>query len=260
MVAKRGGNVHLLTWTGSNWNLWQDIGAPAAGIATDHPDPTIVASAPGRLDVFVKGGDSKLWQTQSTNGGATWSAWVKPVGDEGVLQSSPDATSRGPGLIDVYVIGTDNSIYQRFFDGTSWNAFWLWHGQPSAGTSGHPATISPDGVREDVFVRGGDGRLWQKTWTGTDWSSWVRPVGNEGELASAPDVTSWDPNTIVVFALGTDARMYALPFGTGGWGAWVRLAGHGDVFTSAPGADARGPQRFDVFGRGTDGVLYQIWQ
>jgi hypothetical protein len=126
-----------------------------------------------------------------------------------------------------------------------------------------PASVSRDGVHVDVFVRSIDNKLWQKSWDGFAWSNWFQPVGRDGTLASSPDVTSWDNDTIVVFTIGTDGHMYALPFGTGGWGTWIRLAGGNDVFPmdqGSPGADSRGPGRFDVFGRGTDNRLYQIWQ
>ena len=259
VVTSRNGNVQTTFWNGSAWSAYADLSKPLFGY---KGDPTIVSWAPGRLDVFARGGDDKLWQRFSTNGGASWSDWIKPVGDNGTLASPPDASTRGPNTIDVWVLGTDNNVYQLWWDGVTWNG-WLGQGRPSGpGISGgsHPTAISRDGTRVDVFARGGDNKLWQKTWSGFDWSSWVQPVGDAGTLGSSPDATSWDTTNLVVFIVGTDQHMYALPFGTGGWGAWVRLAGQNANFTDNPGAASRGPSRFDAFGRGTDGLLYQIWQ
>jgi hypothetical protein len=268
VVVNRNGSVYDATWTGSNWTDYKLVGAqPNAGAPPVgyKGDPTIASWAPGRLDVFVRGGDDKLWQSFSTDGGSTWSAWLQPVGVDGTLASSPDVSSRGPNRLDVFVLGTDGAIYQRFWDGTQWNGAWLNQGVPAASVhdNSEPASVSRDGVHVDVFVRSIDNKLWQKSWDGFAWSNWFQPVGRDGTLASSPDVASWDNDTIVVFTIGTDGHMYALPFGTGGWGTWIRLAGGNDVFPvdqGSPGADARGSGRFDVFGRGTDNRLYQIWQ
>ena len=260
VVTDRNGTLNETAWTGSGWTGYTDLGNPPSG--TYQGDPTIVSWAPGRLDVFVRGADNKLWQRFSTDAGQTWSDWVKPVGDDGTLASSPDASTRGAGRLEVFVLGTNGRIYQRFYDG-AWNDTWLDQGAPGAvdiAPGSHPTAVSRDGVRVDIFVRSFDNRLWQKSWDGTQWSDWFRPVGASGTLASSPDVASWDDTNLVVFTLGTDGHLWALPFGTGGWGDWVRLAGSGDVFVDNPGATSRGLNRFDVFGRGTDGLLYQIWQ
>jgi SpoIID/LytB domain protein len=127
-VVTRGSSGFVWSfWNGSAWSAWTSLGSPPAGAAGD---PTVVSWAPGRLDVFVRGGsDNRLWQIFSTDGGATWSAWIKPFGDDGTLASSPQAESRGPGRLDVWVTGTDNQIYQHFYDG-QWNASWLSMGRP----------------------------------------------------------------------------------------------------------------------------------
>ena len=205
--------------------------------------------------------DDKLWQRFSLDGGASWSTWIKPIGDNGTLASPPDASTRGPNTLDLWVQGTDGNVYQAWWDGVQWNG-WLSQSKPSAGVAAgsHPTAASRDGTRVDLFARGGDNTLWQKTWSGFDWSSWTQPVGSAGTLASSPDATSWDTTNLVVFILGTDGHMYALPFGTGGWGAWTRLSVASAIFTDNPGAASRGPGRFDAFGRGTDGRLYQLWQ
>ena len=258
VVTSRNATVQSTFWNGSSWSSWADLAKPGVGY---KGDPTIVSWAPGRLDVFARGGDDKLWQRFSLDGGASWTDWIKPVGDNGTLASPPDASTRGPNTLDIWVQGTDGNIYQLWWDGVTWNG-WLGQGKPTTpgvAAGSHPTAISRDGTRVDVFVRGGDNKLWQKTWSGFDWSSWVQPV-TEGTLNSSPDATSWDTTNLVVFILGTDQHMYALPFGTGGWGSYVRLSTSSANFTDNPGVTSRGPSRFDAFGRGTDGILYQIWQ
>ena len=254
-VVVRGTDGFYWTyWNGSAWTGWAGLGAPPGGALGD---PTVASWSPGRLDVFVRGADDKLWQRFSDNGGANWSPWIKPLGDDGVLASAPEVSSRGPGLLDVFVRGTDGNVYQRYYD-RDWNPFWLSQGQPPVGTRGEPATASQDGGRVDIFVRGGDDKLWQRSWNG-GWSAWVQPVGNDGTLASSPEATSWGTGNLLVFVRGTDDGIYTLRFG-GAWGGWMRLGGQGDVTPSAPGATSRGANRYDMFVRGTDDKVYQIWQ
>ncbi|MDQ3978618.1 MAG: hypothetical protein M3314_03575 [Actinomycetota bacterium] len=257
-VVVRGDSGFLWTyWAGSGWSNWVSLGSPPPG---GVGDPAIVSWSPGRLDVFVRGGDDKLWQRFSDSGGATWSGWLQPVGDDGVLASAPEVSSRGPGLLDVFVRGTDGNIYQRWWDGGSWNPFWVTHGQPPVGTRGEPATASQDVDHSDLFVRGGDDKLWQRSWSWqSGWSDWFQPVGNEGVLASSPDAASWGTGNLLVFVRGTDWGMYLLRYG-GGWGGWARIGGSADVTEHTPGVTSRGSNRYDMFVRGTDSRVWQLWQ
>jgi SpoIID/LytB domain protein len=256
VVVKGTDGFYWTSWTGSTWTGWVGLGSPPGGPVGD---PTVVSWAPGRLDVFVKGADSKLWQRFSENGGATWSGWLKPIGDDGVLGSAPEASTRGPGRLDIFVVGIDNIVYQRFFDGR-WNGSWLGQGRPTAGISGDPTSASWDGTRVDIFVRGGDDKLWRRFWDGSAWSAWSQPVGNSGVLASSPDATSSGAGNLQVFIRGTDGGVYRLLF-NGAWGGWTRLAAAETNAVDGPGATSRGPGRFDVFFRGAgDNRAYQIWQ
>ena len=257
-VVVRGTNGFYWTyWTGTGWTGWAPLGSPSSGA---DGDPAVVSWAPGRLDVFVRGAnDGKLWQKFTDNGGASWSDWLKPVGDDGVLASAPEVSSRDRGLLDVFVRGTDGNVYQRWWDGGRWNDFWVSHGQPPSGTKGEPGTASQDVGHSDLFVRGGDDKLWQRAWNGQGWSSWFQPVGNNGTLASPPEATSWGPGNLLVFVRGTDNGMYALRY-SGSWGGWTRIGGLGDVTENTPGATSRGPNRYDMFVRGTDSKVWQLWQ
>ncbi|MCA1691515.1 MAG: SpoIID/LytB domain-containing protein [Actinobacteria bacterium] len=239
-VVVRGTNGFYWTfWNGSGWSNWTGLGSPPTGL---DGDPTVVSWASGRLDVFVRGAtDGKLWQTFSDNGGANWSPWLKPVGDDGVLAGA-----------------TDGAIYQRFYEG-AWNDRWLLQGSPPPGVQGDPATASRDSSRVDLFVRGGDDKLWQKSWDGAQWSGWSQPVGANGVLASSPDATSWDAGNLLVYVRGTDGGIYFVRFGNG-WAPWSRLGSAGDVIQDGPGATSRGAGRFDVFVRGTDNRGWQLWR
>ncbi len=77
---------------------WESLG----GALTSPPGATSWAS--GRLDVFARGTDNKLWHKWFENG---WSDW-ESLG--GRLTSGPAAVSWGDGRIDVFARGTDNKL------------------------------------------------------------------------------------------------------------------------------------------------------
>src|SRR5262249_18019233 len=83
------------------WNGWESLGAPPVGAVGD---PAVVSWAPGRVDVFVRGGDNRLWQTYRPTPTSFFSPWIKPVGDFGFLGSGPEVSSRGPGLLDLFTL------------------------------------------------------------------------------------------------------------------------------------------------------------
>jgi hypothetical protein len=244
-------------WTGSSWTGWRGLGPPPGGLV-DGSRASVASWAPGRLDVFARGGDGDLWQRFSVDGGASWSTWIRPVGDDGDLASAPHVNVLSGQRLDVYVLGTDGQVWERYWDGTAWNPGWIPHGAPAPGVVGPPTSVSHDGNQVDVFVRGGDDRLWQRHWDGSDWSQWFRPVGDAGTLDSPPDAASWSPGTVLVAVRGTDGGIWVLSRGAV-WGEWARLGGAHDRIIGSPGAASRGFERFDVFGRGTDDLLYQVW-
>jgi hypothetical protein len=231
---------------------WVYLGAPAGGV---RGDPGAVSWAPGRLDLFARGADDKLWQRFSEDGGATWSGWLRPVGTDGVLASGPEVISRGPGRLDVYVGGTDGQVWSRSWGGAGWSPVWRSHGAPPGGMVGEPAAVSWDGFRVDLFVRGADDRLWQMFEFPI--STWSQPPGLEsGRLASSPGVTSWGPGHLAVVVRGTDGGVY-LAEHRGDWGPWRRLGSGSNVIVGAPAATSRGFGRFDVLARGTDDLVYR---
>jgi hypothetical protein len=259
-VVVRGSDNQL--WrssiTGGSMSAWSPLPQLPGGI---KGEPTIVSWQAGRLDVFVRGPDDKLWQTFLLPGSEDFQPWLKPVGDQGMLASSPEATVRNPGRLDVFVQGTDGHVYQRFWEATSWNSEWIGHGLPSGGTvvGDQPAATWSSPSRVDIFVRGSDDKLWQRTWNGSAWSGWARPVGTLGTLDSTPEATSYPPSAternIAVFTRGTDGGVWGIDFTAAGWGNWVRFGQPGDRIEGSPGATSRG-QRLEVFGRGTDNQAY----
>jgi hypothetical protein len=123
----------------------------------------VVSNSPGKIDVFVRGGDSAIWRRTWTT---SWSAWTS-VG--GLSSSTPAVVSRGNNRLDLFVRGTDGQIYHRANDGA------VWSGPSSLGgtTASAPAAVAASANRIDLWVRGVDNGLQHKVWQpGTGWSAW----------------------------------------------------------------------------------------
>ena len=217
------------------WQGWTSLGAPPVGAVGD---PAIVAWAAGRLDVFVRGGDGRLWQTYRPTVGSFFSPWIKPVGDDGILASGPEVSSRGPGQLDVFVVGTDGSVYQRVYNG-AWNFGWIGLGKPATvGLSGEVSSASPVGSsRVDLYARGTDQKLWSKSWDGANWGPWRQPAGNDGVLASPPEaVAALGDTTTMVFVRGTDNQVWSNTFTPTSSSGWQRQGDADHTIRDTPSA------------------------
>lgn len=113
---------HLLHWYrgGGEDDAWSgpvDLG----GFATTPP--TAVSLAPGRLDVFVRGGDGGLWHRGRSGGAAAdpagererWAAWQR-LGGPTSIRGRPHAVSAGAGRADVFAWGTDGTLLRATWD------------------------------------------------------------------------------------------------------------------------------------------------
>ncbi|MDB9506312.1 hypothetical protein PN502_04210 [Microcystis aeruginosa CS-338/01] len=210
---------------------WETLG----GHLTSGPD--VCSWAPGRLDVFVRGGDDALYHRYFEN---SWSDW-ESLG--GVLTSDPSAVSWGNGRIDVFARGGDNALYHKYFE----NGWSDWESLGGHLTSG-PDVCSWAPGRLDVFVRGEDAALYHKYFE-NGWSDW-ESLG--GVLTSDPSAVSWGNGRIDVFARGGDNALYHKYF-ENGWSDWESLGG---VLTSSPDASSWAAGRLDIFVRGGDNALY----
>ena len=252
-VLGTDGGIWWTSRPSQGWTGWSTIGAPPVGAVGV---PAAVSWAPGRLDVFVRGGDNKLWQRFSLDGGVSWSAWFQPVGADGTLASSPHVVSWAADRLDVFVLGTDGQIYSRTYAG-GWSPFWQGLGAPAAGIAGRPTAASWGAGRLDLFVTGGDSRLYRRSYS-NGWSGWGQPPGTEsGVLTAPPAAASWGSNQVAVFVRGTDGGLYWANFYQGYWSGWMRLGNPNDAFRGQPSATSRGCQQLEVFVQGTDDRCYQ---
>jgi hypothetical protein len=260
-VFVTGADDHL--WWATEHTDWTALGAPPVRIVGD---PAAVSWGGDRIDLFVRGGDNRLWQDWTDCGGCRWSGWFKPLGNSGTLASSPTATSWGVGRIDVFVRGTNGLVYQVYWATAAWNGAWLPRGGPSPGMAdSRPGAASPGPNQVDLFVQGADSRLWQSFWTGTAWTGWFQPPGTaSGVLASAPSVAPWGAGPLgagrqlTVFVRGTDGRAYQTTWDAG-WSQWAALGTPQNFIVGAPGVVTSMQEQPYVVARGTDNRCYAFF-
>jgi Repeat of unknown function (DUF346) len=192
-VFARGPNNELLhTWWSTTWSgQHESLGHPPTGPLTEAP--AVASWGPGRLDVFVRGSDNRLWQKSCeipTSGqnevcdGNDWSGWQSPPIGGGALGSAPAAVSWGLGRIDVFTRGTDSGLYHVSFDGGNWGPGWA----PLGGkTYEAPAVASRGAGRLYLFVRGTDGILYRQRFANGVWDgSWEGRGGRNARFKGSP--------------------------------------------------------------------------
>ena len=236
--AEAGGQVFVPSLnTIRSFNMtWTSLG----GTAASGPDASSWGSS--RVDVFVEGNDSALWQ--KTWNGSAWSTWSS-LG--GILTADPGAVSWGPNRIDVFARGRDGALWRRAWDGTTWLPWEGLGGQLIGG----PDVASWGTNRLDVFVTGTDHRLWHRAWDGTKWWPWDSPGGY---LTSSPSAVSWASGRIDIFGRGSDNQLWHNAWTGTAWYGWQPLGG---LLASSPDAASCASGRLDVVVLGTDQVLWR---
>jgi murein DD-endopeptidase MepM/ murein hydrolase activator NlpD len=271
LVARgKDGHVYNKVWdqsTGAWWpgqTEWADMGGTMAS------SPVAVVWGPGRLDVFARGQDgrvyNKVWE-QSRGGWWPGQTEWKDLG--GAMADSPSAVAWGPGHIDLVARGKDGHVYNKVWDQST--GAW-WPGQTEWADIGGTMASSPvvrtwGPGRLDVFARGQDGRVYNKVWEqsrGGWWPSQTEWADVGGTMADSPVAVTWGPGRMDLFARGQDGRVYNKVWeqSRGGW--WPSQTGWADLgggVTDSPAAVAWGPGHLDLVARGKDGHLYnKVWQ
>jgi hypothetical protein len=90
------------TFANGSWVNWHSLGGPIGSA----PSPVSLGS--GRLAVFVRGTDGRLW-ARLFNG--SWAGWTDAYAGGRILGSEPAAVARTGGMVDVFIRGTDGAVW-----------------------------------------------------------------------------------------------------------------------------------------------------
>ena len=206
-------------------------------------------NAPGRLEVFARGGNQALynkWQTAPSNG---WSGW----GSLGGWIDRLSVNQNADGRLEVFVRGGDRALWHK------------WQVTPGGGWSGWASqggwidmltTARNTDGRLEVFARGSDAAIWHKWQTAPNngWSGWASLGGWIDRLAMGQNADG----RLEIFARGSDQAVWhkwqTAP--SNGWSGWASLGGWIDLLAIGKNADGR----LEIFARGSDGAVWHKWQ
>jgi hypothetical protein len=109
------------TSVGGDWSRW--VAVPGHG-GTLTTDPTVCSQADGRLEVFVRGQDSAVWQTGQIDE-LNWSSWSSLGGvSMGKIACALNHSSDGtPTTLELFGVGTNFQAWHTWQ--TSPNGGWL---------------------------------------------------------------------------------------------------------------------------------------
>jgi hypothetical protein len=238
---------------------WRSLGgvlnsAPAAG-----------ANADGRLEVFARGTDDRIWHLsqQRVDAPTEFSGWEMLAGDT-TFTGMPAVTRNHWSKLELFARGRDRSLWHRWQNDPNVRASAQWSLWSSLGgqLDSDPTVATNNDGRLEVFAVGTDGRAYHiyQRWFdlfGAPWSGWEALGARRftGRIAAERDGTG----CLFAFARSRDdASVWWARQTTpsGPWTDWASTGGLGGEPALARNADGR----LEVTLRGTDGKIWHQWQ
>ena len=238
-----GGYALNVLYTASDGSVWVIQGAgslavPYGGRLIGAPAPLYIGGADDAILNFGRGTDSQLWYNRTTTG---FSQPYSPLG--GRLTSKPGAASLGGNAYAVFVRGTDGAVWERMFNGSTWNNWQRLGGQVLAGTGPTAAYFTASGHLY-VAVVGTNHQIYLKLANGP---GGFFSIG--GQSTADPALTAVSSNTLAVFCRGTNGAGYYTRFTiAGGAAGWQSMGGKLTTGLSATSS----PSTTYTFGLGTN--------
>jgi hypothetical protein len=227
-----------------NWKA-EDIGIKVKGA------PAVSSWKEGRLDVFVRGTDDKLYHRVYENDGWLGTKWTD-LSEGKVIEQSPGAASWGPNRIDLFAVWNKEVHHKASQDG-NWAP---WTENLAGATNDAPAAASWKSLRVDVLIRTTDNFMSRQYWD-AHWRGWENIGGQSKTLKSAPAAAATAFNRIDCFALGSTDHLFHTWYQDAKQEQWAEIDTL--AFKDAPAVVSGGINtnagRADVFVRGTDDLL-----
>lgn len=243
-VRGTDGAIYYTVGRADRFSAWTPL---PGGLAVSAP--TAVSWDGSRIDVFVVGTDSALWQTITTvdsQGQPTgWSAWYR-LG--GVLASAPSVASVDVGVLSLAARGTDSGLWQLTFDGASWSP-WMSLGGVSALA---PSMEAISAAQYLLRVVATDGTIWARALarTGGAAGPWTGSGLPSSRTPSVSGSTLWARPSGVLSAVNTAGSLVQVR------GAGPHQVNLGGLMTSATATVEWPDSRVTTFGRGSDFALW----
>ena len=170
--------------------------------------------APYRVDCFA-GSQGNLLHRYSNDNGTNFSDWETLGSPDGLsMQAAPAAVARGPKLLDCVAWFSDGFLWQKSWNGTSWQP---WTQIPLRKVIGQPGLCSWAPNRLDIMVLNSNSQMSHMFSLdgGTTWQDGAnlgKPRGRT-TIFSSPTAISWGPNRIDCFVIGSDYNLWHVWWG-----------------------------------------------
>ncbi|WP_406443666.1 glycoside hydrolase family 27 protein [Streptomyces sp. NBC_00631] len=237
----RGPHGSLVERTGGRT---KDLGGPAQGKILGQP--AVYASADGRIDVFVRGADSRAYRRVQADG--RWGRWQSLGGE---LTDAPSVAFTDPGHWTLFARGADGTVVQRG-PASGWSSL----GAPGDRQArGRPSAVVDAQGRVHVAVRTAADDVWTRTRdTSGEWSGWTS-LG--GTVSGSPTLVSVQ-DTVLLYVRAADYTLWQQRYADGAWQGWSkRQEFPSAAFDGALGAVAGPDGAVDAVFRGVDGHVYR---
>ncbi|MGW7613544.1 glycoside hydrolase family 27 protein [Streptomyces sp. NPDC054766] len=255
-VARSGDTVHTFlrgshgtlvqhTDTGRGAPRTRDLGGPVKGGILGQP--AAHASADGRIDVFVRGADSRAYRRVYTGG--HWGDWQSLGGRIG---DAPSVAFTDPGHWTLVARDGEGRIVQRG-PSSGWSSLGTPDGRV---TYGRPSAAVDSTGRVHVAVRTASDDIWTLSRdTSGQWSAWSA-LG--GTVSGSPTLVTVG-DQVLLYARAGDYTLWQQRYEAGAWQGWSkRQEFPSAAFDGALGAVAGANEAVDAVYRGLDGTVHRI--
>ncbi|MGW3155097.1 glycoside hydrolase family 27 protein [Streptomyces sp. NPDC001089] len=232
------------TDTGHGTPYSRDLGGPVKGGILGQP--AVHASADGRVDVFVRGADSRAYRRVSTGG--HWGDWQSLGGQ---LADAPSVAFTDPGHWTLVARDGEGRITQRG-PAAGWTSLDTPDGRV---TYGRPSAAVDSAGRVHIAVRTASDDIWTRSrdaqgrWT--DWSALGGTVSGSPTLVTVGD-------QVLLYARAGDYTLWQQRYRAGSWQGWSkRQEFPSAAFDGALGAAAGADGTVDAVYRGVDGTVHR---
>ncbi|XUL85778.1 glycoside hydrolase family 27 protein [Streptomyces galilaeus] len=222
----------------------KDLGGPTKGRILGQP--AAYASAGGRIDVFVRGTDSRVYRRVFAAG--RWGAWQSLGGQ---VADAPSVAFTDPAHWTLFATGSDGQVVQRG-PSTAWSSL----GAPGGRVVyGRPSAAVDAQGQVHVAVRSAADDVWTRTRdTSGEWSPWSS-LG--GTVSGSPTLVAVG-DAVVLYARAADYTLWQQRYENGAWQGWTKqVAFPSAAFDGALGAVAGPGGTVDAVYLGVDGYVHR---
>ncbi|MFF5481919.1 glycoside hydrolase family 27 protein [Streptomyces sp. NPDC012935] len=235
---------HTASTNGDGPARTRDLGGPAgAGILGQ---PAAYASSGGRIDVFVRGADSRVYRRVFADG--RWVGW-QSLG--GRVTDAPSVAFTDPAHWTLVARGADGRIVQRG-PSSGWSSLGAPGDRP---TYGRPSAVVDARGRVHVAVRTSADDVWTRVRDASgEWSQWSS-LG--GTVSGSPTLVAVG-DAVVLYARAGDYTLWQRRYDGAAWQDWSKREEFpGAAFEGSLGAVAGEGGAVDAVFRGVDGYVHR---